>query len=211
MPKLKPGTIYPTPEEDAAINAGIIADPDNPEWTAEDFAAAKLASKVLPTQAYTALVTKRPRGRPISDETKVFTAIRLDADLLEAFKSHGKGWQTRINETLQEQMTITACLDAQSQIYARFRIPDETSVSTIDDALNDILIGLQDKGTIPIYPVIGSYLTVKGRIPLGNNRSIWVFRAAQRIQPASQSEISSDRLEILNALKSKGLICHWVN
>ena len=28
MPKPKPGTIIPTPEENAAINAGIAADPD---------------------------------------------------------------------------------------------------------------------------------------------------------------------------------------
>lgn len=211
MPKLKPGTIYPTPEEDAAINAGIMADPDNSEWTAEDFATAKPAGNVLPPQIYAALVTKRPRGRPRSDETKVFTAIRFDADLLEAFRSNGKGWQTRINEALQEQMTITACLDEQGQIYARFQVPDQTTASTIDEALNDILTGLQDQGTIPIYPVIGSYLTVKGRIPLGNNRSFWVFRATRRIRSASQNEINSDRLAILDVLKSRGLICNWVN
>jgi len=45
---------------------------------------------------------KRPRGRPKADETKVFTAIRLDADLLAAFKSTGKGWQTRVNAALRQ-------------------------------------------------------------------------------------------------------------
>lgn len=40
--------ILPTPEEDAAINAGIATDPDNPEWTAEDFARARPASEMLP-------------------------------------------------------------------------------------------------------------------------------------------------------------------
>lgn len=211
MPKLKPETIYPTPDEDAAITAGITADPDNPEWTTEDFANAKPASKVLPPQMYAELLTKRPRGRPRSDENKVFTAIRLDADLLEAFKSDGKGWQTRINEALQEQMTITICLDGKGEIYARFQVPDQTTASTIDDALDDILTSLQNQGTVPIYPVVGSYLTVKGRIPLGNNRSFWVFRAARRIRPALQNEICSDRLEILSVLKSRGLICNWVN
>lgn len=33
--------IKPTPEEDAEIQRGIDADPDNPEWTAEDFARAR--------------------------------------------------------------------------------------------------------------------------------------------------------------------------
>ena len=48
---------------------------------------------------------KRPRGRPKADETKVFTAIRLDADLLDAFKSTGKGWQTRMNAALRQFIT----------------------------------------------------------------------------------------------------------
>ena len=102
MPKLKPGTIIPTPEEEAAINAGIAADPDNPEWTEEDFARARPASEVLPPELYAALIAKRPRGRPKAEETKVFTAIRLDADLLGAFKATGKGWQTRINAALRQ-------------------------------------------------------------------------------------------------------------
>ena len=95
----------PTPEEAAAINAGIAADPENPEWTREDFAKAKPASKVLPPEMYAALVTKRPRGRPKAEATKVFTAIRLDADLLATFKATGKGWQTRVNAALRQFIT----------------------------------------------------------------------------------------------------------
>ena len=37
MPPLKPGAIRPTPEENEEINAGIAADPDNPEATEEEF------------------------------------------------------------------------------------------------------------------------------------------------------------------------------
>ncbi|PUA16822.1 BrnA antitoxin family protein [Glaciimonas sp. PCH181] len=104
MPKLKSGTIIPTPEETAAINAGIAADPDNPELTEEWFAKAKPASEILTPETYTALVAKR-RGRPKAEETKVFTAIRLDADLLDAFKATGKGWQTRVNAALRQFIT----------------------------------------------------------------------------------------------------------
>ena len=46
MPKLKPGTIWPTPEE--AINAGIAADPDTCELTDEEFA----RLKPMPLQLY---------------------------------------------------------------------------------------------------------------------------------------------------------------
>jgi hypothetical protein len=50
----------PTPEEDAAINAGIAADSDSPEWTEEDFAAARPAREVLPAGLYAALIAHRP-------------------------------------------------------------------------------------------------------------------------------------------------------
>jgi len=32
----------------------------------------------------------------------VFTGIRLDADVLEAFRATGKGWQTRMNNALKD-------------------------------------------------------------------------------------------------------------
>jgi uncharacterized protein (DUF4415 family) len=42
------------------------------------------------------------RGRPRSETPKVSTTIRLDADVLNAFKSGGRGWQSRINEALRD-------------------------------------------------------------------------------------------------------------
>ena len=105
MPKLKAGHISPTAQEEAAINAGIAADPDNPELTKAWFAKAKPAREFFPPDVYAALVAmKRPRGRPKAEEPKVFTGIRLDVDLLNAFKSTGKGWQTRINAALRQFM-----------------------------------------------------------------------------------------------------------
>ncbi len=43
----------------------------------------------------------RSRGRPVgSDKTQI--ALRLDNCVLAAFKSTGKGWQTRMNDALKE-------------------------------------------------------------------------------------------------------------
>lgn len=41
------------------------------------------------------------RGRPLSAKPKVLTTLRLDADVLEAFRAQGAGWQTRINDGLK--------------------------------------------------------------------------------------------------------------
>ena len=38
---MRPKLRAPTTEEEAAIQRGIAADPDNPEWTEADFAAAR--------------------------------------------------------------------------------------------------------------------------------------------------------------------------
>lgn len=43
----------------------------------------------------------RRRGRPIGSE-KTQIALRIDNDVLTAFKATGKGWQTRMNEALRD-------------------------------------------------------------------------------------------------------------
>ncbi len=43
-------------------------------------------------------------GRPPKNNPKQATTIRLDADIIAAFKEGGKGWQTRINDALREYL-----------------------------------------------------------------------------------------------------------
>lgn len=65
-----------------------VNDPDNPAWT-EDM----LGAPVL----------KRGRG-PQATPTKVLTSVRLDADILEFFKSKGAGYHSRINAALRMEV-----------------------------------------------------------------------------------------------------------
>jgi uncharacterized protein (DUF4415 family) len=103
MPKLKPKTIIPTEEEDALINAGISSDPDSNELSDSFLNNSKPASEFFDKKTYsTLLALKKTRGRPKIDSPKVFTAIRLDADLVKTFKGTGKGWQTRVNAALRQ-------------------------------------------------------------------------------------------------------------
>lgn len=46
-------------------------------------------------------IKKRRRGRPIGT-TKVSTTVRLDRDILDAFRATGPGWQSRMNQVLKE-------------------------------------------------------------------------------------------------------------
>ncbi len=45
---------------------------------------------------------KRGRGRPAAAVKRPTLTMRVDADVLEAFKATGQGWQTRINAALRE-------------------------------------------------------------------------------------------------------------
>ena len=82
-------------------------DEENPEWTKEDFARARPAADVLPEfigKKATEELMRRSRGRPPKADRKVNQTLRLDQDVLEAFRQEGSGWQARINEILRENM-----------------------------------------------------------------------------------------------------------
>ena len=73
---------------------------ENPEWTEQDFAKAKPASKALPKQTAAALV-KNKGGRPKgSDKEQV--SLRIDREALNHFRAGGSGPQTRINEVIRK-------------------------------------------------------------------------------------------------------------
>ncbi len=98
--------ILPTEAEEQAIMAGIAADVDDYELTDEDFKHFRPATEVLPelfdAETVTEMLRPKKTGRPHTLKPKVFTGIRLDSEVLEAFRMTGKGWQTRINEALKE-------------------------------------------------------------------------------------------------------------
>lgn len=45
------------------------------------------------------------KGRPKSDNPKAAISIRLSPQVIEFFKASGKGWQTRIDETLLDYVS----------------------------------------------------------------------------------------------------------
>jgi len=85
-----------------------LIDEDAPEATDEWFDESRAAKDVLPllvgTDAAQELL-KPKRGRPRSTNPKEHVNIRLDADVLRAFKSTGSGWQTRLNSALRDWLS----------------------------------------------------------------------------------------------------------
>ena len=75
----------PSPREDARIARAMAADPD----------AAPDLSRPIPGIV-------RRTGRPVKADPKISVTLRLDRDVIERFKSEGRGWQTRINAALKK-------------------------------------------------------------------------------------------------------------
>lgn len=78
-----------------------MVDDENPEWTDEMFSHAKNISEIPEMQAF----IKSNRGRPKSNHPKKSISIRLSPDVLDYFKSTGKGWQTRIDKILTDYVS----------------------------------------------------------------------------------------------------------
>jgi uncharacterized protein (DUF4415 family) len=93
MPKLKAGTILPTPAEDAAITAAAMSDPDAVPFTDAEWEQVKPLVR---------------RGRPLGSGSKTQVTLRLDVEVIQKFKASGDGWQTRINDVLKSWVRARA-------------------------------------------------------------------------------------------------------
>ena len=83
----------------------IKADGEIRNLSAADMKLFKPAKEVLQPELYKELVAmnKAARGRPRLEKPKQAIKLRLDVEIIEAFKSTGEGWQTRINALLKKE------------------------------------------------------------------------------------------------------------
>jgi len=76
-------------------------DHENPEWTEEDFGRARPALEVLPKEVVDAIRRYRGQRGPQKTPTKEMISLRVDRDVVAAYRASGPGWQARANEALR--------------------------------------------------------------------------------------------------------------
>ena len=76
-------------------------DAENPEWTTEEVRRARPLMEVLPKD--TAEAVRRYRGQrgPQKSPTKELISLRVDRDVVAAYRATGPGWQKRASEALR--------------------------------------------------------------------------------------------------------------
>ncbi len=96
-----------TDEEDAAIHAAAMSDPDNPPL---DLSGSQPVSPERAAQLRAnlgeAVANAKRRGRPAAAVTKQVVNMRLDRDVVERLKADGDGWQTRANAMLRKAVGL---------------------------------------------------------------------------------------------------------
>ncbi|CAN7601807.1 BrnA antitoxin of type II toxin-antitoxin system [compost metagenome] len=102
----KPDLTMPTPAEDAAIARGIAGDPDAVSLPTEQIkrmrSARKVLEQVVGKEKADELVKRRGRPAKPAGERKVNQTLRIDPDVLDAYKATGTGWQTLMNDALRD-------------------------------------------------------------------------------------------------------------
>lgn len=77
-----------------------VPDDENPEWTTEDFRDSKPGSDVFSREFLAAArAERRYRGKQRAP-TKRMVSLRVAPEVLEAYRSTGKGWQVLMHTTL---------------------------------------------------------------------------------------------------------------
>ncbi len=84
----RPAVVIPTAEEDKAITAAAKADPD--------------AQPLTSTQLKAMVPLRVVRGRPRSASKKVLVSVRYSPEVVEYFRSTGRGWQSRMDGVLRQ-------------------------------------------------------------------------------------------------------------
>jgi uncharacterized protein (DUF4415 family) len=102
-----PGSRRNTPRSSTeGIGATDLAKVDAHTITAEEYEEIPELTDAMMARAVPGdgvALLKRGPGRPKADQPKRQITLRLDADVIEAMRASGPGWQVRANEALKNR------------------------------------------------------------------------------------------------------------
>ena len=103
--------IIPSLEEDAIINAQIAADPDDHEWTDEDFANALTYKELLAQYPELAAFDHHKARAALKRPEREKVNVGIDIDIASHFQKSGEGWEKRLNQVLRSSLYLNGVFD----------------------------------------------------------------------------------------------------
>lgn len=89
-------------KSDQNFTAEELAEVESPELTDEELRSLRPASEALSPKLLASLTGRRPGQRgPQKNPTKELITLRLDREVIAAYRATGPGWQGRMNEALK--------------------------------------------------------------------------------------------------------------
>jgi uncharacterized protein (DUF4415 family) len=104
------------PERPSHISPEDWNSVDVPEMTEADFARARPFKEVFPEQYES---WKRGRGRPKVATPKVHVGFRLAADVVDAIKATGRGYNARVEKVLRDALAQGKLVERREATPAR--------------------------------------------------------------------------------------------
>ena len=101
-----------TPEEDAIINTQIAADPDDREWTDEDFANALTHKELLAKYPELAAFEHHKAKEALKPPEREKVSVGIDIDIVSHFQKSGEGWEKRLNQVLRSSLYLHGVFDS---------------------------------------------------------------------------------------------------
>jgi uncharacterized protein (DUF4415 family) len=95
-----------TDEDDAAATAAAKDENADAELVEADDRRVSPRARAAAEKYGIGTVVVRSRGRPRMEHPKENVSMRLDADLLDALRTSGPGWQTRANDMLRKAVGL---------------------------------------------------------------------------------------------------------
>ena len=102
-----------TEEEDAIINAQIAAgDPDEREWTDEDFANALSYKELLAKYPELAAFDHEKAKIAPKPPEREKVSVGIDIDIVRHYQKSGEGWEKRLNQVLRSSLYLRGVFDS---------------------------------------------------------------------------------------------------
>ncbi len=153
--------------------------------------------------------SRQGAGRPRLSKKQI--SVRVSNRTIEAIEAFGgdSDISTAVRQIADYASGVNICLDEQNCVWAKFTPFEEIYASTLPLAFNNLKNYIKENFSPANIYSCGRQLTVKGRLPLDNELSLWVFVAAKRLVLPTDDEFNDDKEKILHALKICGLEVRW--